>query len=84
LDLQPNKASLIDCSGAEKFVLNLLSYVLSKAGETVLKKGLNVAVPYPQCNLDMTNAIEAAVPKVPPAMAVEFRWKVRSVLGESK
>jgi hypothetical protein len=81
LDLEKSKESPIDCSGTEKRVLHL-SYVLSKAGETVPKTGLNVAVSYPHCNLDMASAVEAAAPKVPPA--VGFGWKVMFVLDESK
>jgi hypothetical protein len=39
---------------------------------------------YPHSNLDMACAMEFVVSKLPQTQAMEFRWKIRSILEKSK
>jgi hypothetical protein len=69
---------------SKKFVLNLSKHVLTDSEEAVLQKGLNFPVRYPQSNLDMACAVESVIPKLPRALGMEFRWKIRSMLEKSR
>jgi hypothetical protein len=71
-------------SGSKKFALNLSEYVLTDHEESVLRKGLNFAVLNPHFSLDMARDVESVIPKLPPILEMEFRWKVRSMLQKCK
>jgi hypothetical protein len=70
--------------GSEKSVLNLSEHVLTESKESVLKRGLNFAARNRVSNLDMVCAAESARSKPPPALRMEFCWRIRCMLEKSK
>jgi hypothetical protein len=52
--------------------------------ESVLRKVLNFALLNPHFSFDMACAVESVIPKLPPILGMEFRWKVRSMLQKCK
>jgi hypothetical protein len=81
---QQKPVSSTDFSDTKKFVLNLSKHTLSKAEETVLRKGLNFAVRKPHSNLDIACAVESVFPKLPRPLGLEFRWRIRSMLEKTR
>jgi hypothetical protein len=78
-----NKVQATSDSDSKKFVLNLSKCVLTDS-EDRLGKGLNFAVENPHSNLDMACADESFVPKLSHVLGMEFRWKIWSMLVNSK
>jgi hypothetical protein len=79
-----NKVSYASTLDSTKFVLNLSKHGLTDSEEAGLKKGLNFLVMYQHPNLYMACAAESVVPKLPQTLGMEFRWKIRSMLENSK
>jgi hypothetical protein len=61
----------------QKCFHNLSEYFLTDHEESVLRKGLNFTVEYPQFDLDIACAVESVIPKLPQILGNEFRWNVR-------
>jgi hypothetical protein len=61
---------------SEKFILNLSEHVFMQSEEPMLKRGLNFAVTNRVSNLDMVCAAESARFRLPPALGMEFFWRI--------
>jgi hypothetical protein len=68
---------------AKKFIDYFSRHALPGSEEIILMKGLNFSVTYPHSGLDMECTVDS-VWKLPQTLSVEFRWRIRSVLAESK
>jgi hypothetical protein len=68
---------------SSKVLLNLSKHTLTDSKEAVLKKGLNFAIAVLHSNLDMACAVESVVSKLPALTAMEFRWKIQSMLEKT-
>jgi hypothetical protein len=60
-----------------------LKHVLTDPIEAVLEMGLNFLAIYSQSILDMAYAVETVVMKLPQALGMEFRWKIRFMVEKS-
>jgi hypothetical protein len=78
---QQNKALCTPASDSRKLILNL-SCVLTDSEEAFLMQGLNFLVTTSHSNMDMTCAVESVFSKLRQTLGMEFRWKVKSMLGK--
>jgi hypothetical protein len=70
--------------GFKKFVHNLSEHVLTESEGSVLKRGLNFPVTNRVSNLNILCAAESARLKLPLALGMEFYWRIRCMLEESR
>jgi hypothetical protein len=71
-------------SANKKLFLNFSHYVFTKTEVMDLQKQLNFSVDVTYLSLDMVCAVEFMASKLPPAVGIEFKWKMTSVLENSK
>lgn len=68
----------------DKFVFSLSFHVLTESEESLPQRRLNFAVTNQLFNSDVACAAESAMTKLPPAMVVEFCWRILYMLEKSK